>query len=157
MHEAHRGHCRGEVEQARVVALIRTSPATVLTIEAVAGVSRCPAAKVLGTNLNRSESCLGIRRSLHCKIWNRPMSAEGLGCANTPAPAAHVETYRRNCASWSRMMLRARRSMLCWRIVFSTFLRCMSFYTARVKRGKSQTEQMLSALPERWGDRPASL
>src|SRR5262249_31409422 len=36
------------------------------------------------------------------------MAGMGLGCAKTPAPAAHVETSRRNCAPWSRIVLRAR-------------------------------------------------
>ena len=34
------------------------------------------------------------------------MTGSGLGCAKTPAPAAHVETSRRNCAPWSRIVLR---------------------------------------------------
>src|SRR5262249_50541420 len=51
----------------------------------------------------------------------RVRSALGLGCAKTPAPAAHVETSRRNCAPWSRIVLRARCSIPCRRIVFSTF------------------------------------
>src|SRR5262249_14470279 len=34
-----------------------------------------------------------------------------------------------------------------WRIVFSTFRGCMSFYTARVKRGKAQNEHIMSTLP----------
>src|SRR5260221_7310028 len=60
-----------------------------------------------------------------CRLW-----------AKTPAPAAHVETSQRNCAPWSRIVLRARCSIPCWRIVFSTFRGCMSFYTARVKLGR---------------------
>src|SRR5262249_14107373 len=56
----------------------------------------------------------------------------GLGCAKTPAPAAHVETSRRNCAPWSRIVLRARCSIPCRRIVFSTFRNCMSFHTGWV-------------------------
>src|SRR5260370_13760105 len=60
------------------------------------------------------------------------MSLVGLGCAKTPAPAAHVETSRRNCAPWSRIVLRARCSIPCWRIVFSTFRNCMSFHTGWV-------------------------
>src|SRR5262249_2405760 len=78
---------------------------------------------------------------LHCGISKEPLSAVGLGCAKTPAPAAHVEASRRNCASWSRMMLRARCSIPCWRIVFSTFRRCMSFYTARVMSARSTGSQ----------------
>src|SRR5216684_3863077 len=35
--------------------------------------------------------------------------------------------------------------MPCWRIVFSTFFPCMSFYTASVKTGKAQTEHNISA------------
>src|SRR2546430_17068392 len=76
--------------------------------------------------------------SLHCEKLETRMSAWGLGCAKTPAPAAHVEPFRRNCASWSRMMLRAQCSIPCWRIVFSTFRDCMSFYTARVNRDRGR-------------------
>ncbi len=65
------------------------------------------------------------------------MSLVGLGCAKTPAPAAHVETSRRNCAAWSRIVLRARCSIPCWRIVFSTFRNCMSFHTGWVIRAGS--------------------
>src|SRR6059058_3308786 len=62
------------------------------------------------------------------------MAEMGLGCAKTPAPAAHVQTSRRNCAPWSRIVLRARCSIPCWRIVFSTFRNCMSFHTGWVNR-----------------------
>src|SRR6516162_6687612 len=58
-----------------------------------------------------------------------PMSASGLGCAKTPALALHVETSRSNCISESQIILHPPGSMPCWRIVFSTFRGCMSFYT----------------------------
>src|SRR5262245_44571008 len=74
--------------------------------------------------------------ALHRSKSGRLMSALGLGCAKTPAPAAHVETSQRNCAPWSRIVLRARCSILCWRIVFSTFRNCMSFHTGWVKSGE---------------------
>jgi hypothetical protein len=71
VHEAPRGQGRGEIEQARVVPWIRTSPARIhalspfgsngLAIEAVARNVWLSGRKVLGTNLNCSESCLGIR------------------------------------------------------------------------------------------------
>src|SRR5215470_15724093 len=52
-----------------------------------------------------------------------PKSALGLGCAKTPAPAAHVETSQRNCAPWSRIVLRAR---------FDTLLENCIFYTSQL-------------------------
>jgi hypothetical protein len=76
-----------------------------------------------------------------------PMTVQGLGCAKTPALAAHVEISLINCISESQIILHARGSMPCWRIVFSTFRGCMSFYTARVRSGKAHSEQILSALP----------
>src|SRR5262245_40734399 len=59
VHEAHRGQCRGEVEQARVVSWIRTSPARIHVLspfgskrfsllKTVAAVSRGAAVKSLG-------------------------------------------------------------------------------------------------------------
>jgi hypothetical protein len=47
----------------------------------------------------------------------------------TPALAGHVEASQSNCISESQIILHTRRSMPCWRIVFSTFRRCMSFHT----------------------------
>src|SRR5262245_10664841 len=63
------------------------------------------------------------------------MSALGLGCAKTSAVAPHVETSPGNCIPESQIILHTRGSMLCWRIVFSTFCKCMSFYTGSVKLG----------------------
>ena len=54
-------------------------------------------------------------------------------CAKTPALAPDVEISQSNCISESQIMLHTRGSMPFWRIVFSTFRGCMSFYTARVK------------------------
>src|SRR5262249_30573242 len=67
VHEAHRGQCGGEIEQARVVPWIR-SPARIHVLSPFGSngsdylghgrsvsLSRL---KVLGANLNRSESCL---------------------------------------------------------------------------------------------------
>jgi hypothetical protein len=65
----------------------------------------------------------------------RSMSQMGLGCAKTPAVAPHVEISPSNCIPESQIILHTRGSMPCWRIVFSTFCGCMSFYTARVKLG----------------------
>ena len=70
------------------------------------------------------------------------MTGSGLGCAKTPASAAHVETSRRNCAPWSRIVLRARCSIPCWRIVFSTFRNCMSFHTGWVMHGPKATSAL---------------
>src|SRR5207253_9074358 len=60
------------------------------------------------------------------------MTASDLGRAKTPAVAPHVEISLSNCISESQIILHTRGSMPCWRIVFSTFRGCMSFYTARV-------------------------
>jgi hypothetical protein len=77
--------------------------------------------------------------SLHCRISIQPMSAPGLGCAKTPALAPHVEISLINCISESQNILHTRGSMPGWRIVFSTFRECMSFYTGRVKPGHCMT------------------
>src|SRR6266571_6111869 len=57
------------------------------------------------------------------------MTAMGLGCVKTPTLAARVETSRRNCVPESQIILHTRGVMPSWRIVFSTFRDCMSFYT----------------------------
>src|SRR5262249_46275258 len=62
-----------------------------------------------------------------------PMTAVDLGCAKTPAVAPHVEISPGNCIPESQIILHTRGSMLCWRIVFSTFCGCMSFYTGSIK------------------------
>ena len=91
-----------------------------------------------------------VHHSKNCAL----MSQMGLGCAKTPAPAAHVETSRRNCAPWSRIVLRARCSIPCRRIVFSTFRRCMSFHTGWViSAGDRQRESAayVRFSPKRFG------
>jgi hypothetical protein len=77
----------------------------------------------------------------------RTMSGWGLGCAKTPAVAPHVEISPGNCIPESQIILHTRGSMPCWRIVFSTFCGCMSFYTGSVKLRKAHCERMLSGLP----------
>ena len=62
------------------------------------------------------------------------MSLVGLGCAKTPAVAPHVEISAGNCIPESQIILHTPSSMPCWRIVFSTFCGCMSFYTGSVIR-----------------------
>ena len=70
--------------------------------------------------------------------WNgASLSRQGLGRAKTSAVAPHVEISPSNCISGSQIILHMRSSMPCWRIVFSTFRGCMSFYTARVTLGRS--------------------
>jgi hypothetical protein len=64
----------------------------------------------------------------------------------TPAPAARVECLEEIAHHESQIMLRIHRSIPRWRIVFSTFFQCMSFYTARVKPGKAHYEQMFSGM-----------
>ena len=70
------------------------------------------------------------------------MSASGLGCVKTPTLAARVETSRRNCIPESQIILHTRSVMPSWRIVFSTFRRCMSFYTARVISDRGRRSHM---------------
>jgi hypothetical protein len=74
--------------------------------------------------------------------WPSRLSVEGpvrvgLGRAKTSAVAPHIEISPSNCISGSQIILHTRGSMPCWRIVFSTFRGCMSFYTARVRLGHS--------------------
>src|SRR5262245_41060219 len=52
------------------------------------------------------------------------------------------------------MMLRARCSVTCLRIIFSTFCLCMSFYTARVKTGRSDTWGLCPLYPSKRTSRP---
>src|SRR5262245_19582419 len=89
----------------------------------------------------------------HSKI-GVPMSQMGLGRAKTPAVAPHVEIFPSNCISESQIILHTRGSMPYWRIVFSTFLGCMSFYTARVITGHRRNFCGQSALPSLSGHRP---
>src|SRR6266436_8203454 len=72
------------------------------------------------------------------------MSAVGLGCVKTPTLAARVETSRRNCVLESQIILHTRGVMPPWRIVFSTFRDCMSFYTARVIRVGGHRSRLLA-------------
>jgi hypothetical protein len=62
------------------------------------------------------------------------MSGPGLGRVKTQASAARVEHLGAIARRESQIMLRPYGAMPCLRIVFSTFRRCMSFYTARVIR-----------------------
>src|SRR5262245_29390549 len=48
-------------------------------------------------------------------------------------PPPRVEISPGNCIPESQIILHTRGSMPCWRIVFSTFCGCMSFYTGSVK------------------------
>ena len=62
------------------------------------------------------------------------MSALGLGRVKTFALPARVEHLEGTAPRQSPIMLRSRRSIPRYRIVFSTSRRCMSFHTARVIR-----------------------
>src|SRR5262245_18411807 len=57
------------------------------------------------------------------------MSEKGLGCVKTSTLAAGVEASRRNCIPESQILLHTPDVMPSWRIVFSTFRGCISFYT----------------------------
>src|SRR5258708_11605686 len=72
------------------------------------------------------------------------MTGMGLGCVKTPPLAARVETSRRNCVLESQIILHTRGVMPPWRIVFSTFRDCMSFYTARVIRVGGHRSRLLA-------------
>jgi hypothetical protein len=61
-------------------------------------------------------------------------SALGLGRVKTSAFDASVEHLGQIAHRQSQIILRMYRSNPCWRIVFSTFLHCMSFHAARVIR-----------------------
>jgi hypothetical protein len=76
------------------------------------------------------------------------MSLVGLGCVKTPVLAAHVETSRSNSISESQTILHTRASMRRWRIVFSTFRGCMSFYTARVNRVRGRCRPLVDLCPQ---------
>src|SRR6266516_4813328 len=95
---------------------------------------------------DRSGSCEGIVAE-----ESAGLGTMGLGRVKTPALAAHVETSRSNCISESQIILHTRGLMPCWRIVFSTFGGCMSFYTARVKTRNAQKEHMLSGCSRKMG------
>src|SRR5262245_29607675 len=90
-----------------------------------------------------------VRGSLRCENSIRSMSAWGLGCAKTPAVAPHVEISPDNCIPESQIILHSRGSTPCWRIVFSTFCGCMSFYTGSVKSGLGVMSAPMSGLLER--------
>jgi hypothetical protein len=64
------------------------------------------------------------------------ITAVGLGRVKTPAPAAGVEYLGGIASRESQIMLCPYGAIPRWRIVFSTFFRCMSFYTARVMSGE---------------------
>ena len=69
------------------------------------------------------------------------MSALGLGRVKTFALPARVEHLEGTAPRQSPIMLRSRRSIPRYRIVFSTSRRCMSFHTARVISRKSNQDQ----------------
>src|SRR6266478_5082530 len=76
------------------------------------------------------------------------MTGLGLGCVKTPTLAARVETSRRNCVPESQIILHTRGVMPSWRIVFSTFRDCMSFYTARVRLGRGGMSALSPFYPQ---------
>ena len=82
----------------------------------------------------------------------REFSPAYVGSGSWPCENSSARRARRNISEKLRIM----RARSCcahtaryrgWRIVFSTFRRCMSFHTARVKSGNTHYEQSLSALP----------
>jgi hypothetical protein len=67
----------------------------------------------------------------------QPTSASYVGSGSWPCENSSACRTRRNISTKLRIMesklLRARRSIPCWRIVSSTFRRCMSFHAGWVK------------------------
>src|SRR5262249_17771262 len=76
-----------------------------------------------------SLSCAGSQGSSSVNIVTHCFHVVGMRVMSVP----HVEISLINCISESQNTLHTRDSTPCWRIVFSTFRECMSFYTARVK------------------------
>src|SRR5262249_36590813 len=74
------------------------------------------------------------------------MSAPGLGRAKTSALVRNVEYLEEIVHHRSQIILRMHHSIPCWRIVFSTSRRCMSFHTARVTKRRTHHEQIWSGL-----------
>jgi hypothetical protein len=68
------------------------------------------------------------------------MSLMGLGRVKTPGPAVRVEAFRIIRHHESQNVLHVCCSTASWRIVFSTFLRCMSFHTTRTRCGSDEPQ-----------------
>ena len=84
---------------------------------------------------------------MHHSKLGRSTSGMGLGRVKTPEPAARVEASLRIAHHEGQIILRTYGSTPCWRIVFSTFRRCMSFHTARVKLGRSTSSSRCPDYP----------
>jgi hypothetical protein len=67
------------------------------------------------------------------------LSGLGLGCVKTPGPAVRVEKFRIFLEDESQNVLHTCWSITNWRIVFSTFFRCMSYHRVveDVDRGRA--------------------
>ena len=115
---------------------IRTPPIAVRNCRNSAPTRNLPRAVHRGYHNSRSDMHLNELAWTEAETGsaNWPMSGSGLGCAKTPAVAPHVEISPSNCIPESQIILHTRGVMPSWRIVFSTFRDCMSFYTARVIR-----------------------
>ncbi len=66
--------------------------------------------------------------------------ANDLGRVKTPALAVRVEECFRNTAFWKLLMLQTYGCTSCWRTVFSTFSKCMSFHTAKTRSEHEQRD-----------------
>jgi hypothetical protein len=71
------------------------------------------------------------------------ISADDLGRVKTLGPLVLVEDISEISTSQSQSVLRMRSSISGWRILFSTALQCMSFYTARTHIGHYSTERTI--------------
>jgi hypothetical protein len=91
--------------------------------------SKKPSAQPPDQNIRLGFAETAGRRSLFFACAISRLSASGPGRVKTPAPAARVEYLAGFAHHESQIMLRSCSSNPCWRIVFSTSRRCMSFHT----------------------------
>jgi hypothetical protein len=92
--------------------------------------------KILGAWLGTLTGVARLTPGLHSQLLDRMDNRKSgyarggrHGCAKILAVAPHVEIFLSNCIGGSQIILHTRRSLPCWRIVFSTFRECMSFHT----------------------------
>src|SRR5260370_36711075 len=103
--------CYGEPAPIALVPQTHAQDGQLASHRARAPPGHCPVPPMVGTK--------NITALLRCGVAIWPMSARGLGCVKTPALAADVETFWRNCISGSRRCCTPRDSMPCGRIGFS--------------------------------------
>src|SRR5262249_43221809 len=88
--------------------------------------------RMVGNAHGRGGADPGLYLQLLGRVDNRKSGYARGGrhrCAKILAVVPHVEIFLSNCIGGSQIVLHTRRSLPCWRIVFSTFRECMSFHT----------------------------